>query len=109
MSKCIRAEVVYATPEKQCVLYVELDAPVTLGEVIVQSGILDMFPAIDLTTQKIGVFSKIRALTDRVNDGDRIEIYRPLIIDPKEARRSKARKKTTGGSRHSTHDGGKCK
>lgn len=109
MNKRIHVTVAYATPEEQCELPVDLQAPITIEEVIAQSDILRLFPTIDLTVQKVGVFGKLRTLTDSVNDGDRIEIYRPLIIDPKEARRNKARKKTTGGSHRSIRDDGKCK
>lgn len=86
----ITIEVVYGTAAQQCLLKVRVTPPVTIEHVIRASGILERFPEIDLSTQKVGIFSKVRALGDAVEDGDRIEIYRPLIIDPKEARRAKA-------------------
>ena len=90
MSK-IKVEVVYASPNEQRLFMVEVEEGSTIHEAIQQSGMLNLFPEIDLTTQKVGVFSKPRELEDKVKAGDRIEIYRPLIIDPKEARRAKAR------------------
>lgn len=89
----IKVEVAYASLDRQCILILEVKAGSTIETAILASGILTLFPEIDLTKQKLGVFSKPRQLLDIVNDGDRIEIYRPLIIDPKEARRAKARSK----------------
>ena len=60
------------------------------GSRIDRSGILDIFPEIDLGKQKVGIFSQARGLMDIVKEGDRIEIYRLLVIDPKEARRKRA-------------------
>jgi putative ubiquitin-RnfH superfamily antitoxin RatB of RatAB toxin-antitoxin module len=88
----IKVEVVYAEPARQCLIAVEVEAGSTLETAIRESKILDIFPDIDLKTQKVGVFSKPRLLSDEVKKGDRIEIYRPLVIDPKEARRVKAAK-----------------
>lgn len=89
----IHVEVAYAKPDKQLAISVEIERGATIKDVILHSGILTMFPEIDLTKQKVGVFSKPRQLSDLVNDGERVEIYRPLIIDPKEARRAKAKNK----------------
>lgn len=87
----IKIEVAYATPEKQYLLALEVMVGTTIEEAIQQSGILTMVPAIDLSKQAVGVFGKKRKLSDVVGLHDRIEIYRPLSIDPKEARRAKAR------------------
>lgn len=84
-------EVAYATPEKQSIIKIAVSAGCTVQTAINQSGILTIFPEIDLTQQKVGIFSKACALTDVVRKGDRIEIYRPLTIEPKEARRAKAK------------------
>lgn len=92
-NKRIKIEVAYATPTAQRIITIEMVADATLEMAIQQSGILSIFPEIDLTQQKIGIFGKQRALTDKINAGDRIEIYRPLTIDPKEARRARAVKK----------------
>lgn len=89
----IAIEVAYATPEKQKIINLTVPVNTTILQAIRQSGILEHFPEIDLTRQNVGVFSKKRTLTDIVQAGERIEIYRPLTIDPKEARRAKAKKK----------------
>ncbi|VVC76379.1 Persistence and stress-resistance antitoxin PasI [Aquicella siphonis] len=88
----IRVEVAFAAVDKQAIRIVELDAGTTIESAIRLSGILSDFPEIRFDRHKVGVFSKPRALTDTVQDGDRIEIYRPLLIDPKESRRIKAKK-----------------
>lgn len=91
VNKKLKVEVAYAALDRQCLLLVEVPAGSTIREVIYASGILREFPCIDLAKQLVGVFSKRRTLEDTINDGDRIEIYRPLLIDPKEARRAKAK------------------
>jgi putative ubiquitin-RnfH superfamily antitoxin RatB of RatAB toxin-antitoxin module len=92
VSKRIRVEVAYASVTKQHIIPIDVAPGSTIAEAIKNSGILEDFPEIDLSKQQIGVFSKARTLQDKVKEGDRIEIYRALIIDPKEARRVKARK-----------------
>ncbi len=89
-------EVAYAKPDQQRIVTVEVEAGCTIEMAILRSGIVSLFPEIDLTKQKVGIFGKHRELTDVVGEGDRIEIYRPLIIDPKEARRAKAKKRKQG-------------
>ena len=89
----IEIEVAYATPLKQVIIALTVPAGSTILAAVRLSGILQQFPEIDLACQPVGVFSKKRALTDVLQAGDRIEIYRPLTIDPKEARRAKAKKK----------------
>lgn len=84
-------EVVYATSADQCVIPLKVAPGSTIEAVIKKSGITKLFSDIDLTQQKVGVFSKPRKLTDLVKDGDRVEIYRALIIDPMESRRKRAR------------------
>nr|WP_233338023.1 MULTISPECIES: RnfH family protein [unclassified Buttiauxella] len=88
----IKVEVVYALPEKQYLLKVRLAQGSTVEQAIAESGILELRTDIDLTKNKVGVFSRPVKLTDTVNDGDRVEIYRPLIADPKELRRQRAEK-----------------
>jgi uncharacterized protein len=87
----ILIEVAYATPEKQRIIELEVTADCTIEAAIKQSGMLELFPEIDLTKQQVGVFSQPRKLSDKIKAGDRIEIYRPLIVDPKEARRARAK------------------
>lgn len=86
----INVEVAYATPEKQVIRAVNVDAGTTLGAAIVQSGIMMDFPELELEHAKVGIFSKVAAMTTVLSDGDRVEIYRPLIADPKEVRRKRA-------------------
>lgn len=93
MNKILDIEVVYANAEKQQVTHFRIAEGSTIEAAILCSGILQIFPEIDLTKQKVGVFSKPRSLHDLVAAGDRIEIYRPLLIDPKEGRRAKGFKK----------------
>jgi len=88
----IRVEVAYARPEAQVLLTVELPEGATLSEAIEASGVRERFPEIDLQSQPVGVFGHHRALADALRDGDRVEIYRPLVADPKEMRRARARR-----------------
>ncbi|CCQ39464.1 conserved hypothetical protein [Yersinia enterocolitica (type O:5) str. YE53/03] len=69
---------------------VSLEAGSTVEEAIKASGLLELRPDIDLTKNKVGVYSRPVKLGDKLNDGDRVEIYRPLIADPKELRRQRA-------------------
>lgn len=86
----IAVEVVYALPEKQYLHSVKLAEGSTVEQAIQASGILELRRDIDLGENKVGVFSRPVKLSDEVQDGDRIEIYRPLIADPKELRRQRA-------------------
>ncbi len=90
INKKIKIEVVYAARDVQRIFTVYAEEGSTIEQIIDRSGVLDAFPEIDLKKQKIGIFSKIKQLSDLVWDGDRIEIYRALLIDPKEARRRRA-------------------
>lgn len=92
-NKRINVEVVYASEHSQKLIALEVDEGTTIETVIRRSGILSYFPEIDLARQSVGVFSRQRSLTDSVHAGDRVEIYRPLLIDPKEARRARAKKR----------------
>lgn len=86
----IDVEVAYALPEKQTLLRVQVRGGATVEDVIRASGVLAAFPEIDLATNKVGIFSKLVKLDETVRDKDRVEIYRPLIADPKEVRRKRA-------------------
>jgi len=86
----IRVEVVFAKPGEQVLEQLYVAANETVESVIRQSGLLERFPEIDLTTNKVGIFGKAAALSAKLTEGDRIEIYRPLIADPKEARKKRA-------------------
>lgn len=86
----IAVEVAYALPSQQIMLAVDVAAETTVEGAIRESGVLERFPEIDLDKNRVGVFGKLAKLSDGLRDGDRIEIYRPLIADPKEARRRRA-------------------
>lgn len=89
----ISVEVAYALPDEQEIIQLKVKSEATIKAIILQSGILERFPEIDLDTSKVGIFSKLAKYTDTLHDGDRIEIYRPLIADPKEVRKQRALKK----------------
>ena len=89
MANLITVEVAYAKPDAQKIITVQVEKNSTIEMAIQRSGILELFPEIDLTKQKVGIFSQLKKLTDKVQHGDRIEIYRELTIDPKEARRKR--------------------
>ena len=82
MPPLITCEVAYAKPQPQWVLSVALPSNSSVQEAIQQSGILSLCPEIDLNQQKVGIFGELVSLTHIVKTGDRIEIYRPLLIDP---------------------------
>ncbi|ENM5843284.1 RnfH family protein [Vibrio mimicus] len=89
-SEMIQVEVVYALPHEQRVLKLVVGQSATVEEIIRTSGILQMYPEIDLAVNKVGIFSRNVKLDAKVRDKDRIEIYRPLLADPKEIRRKRA-------------------
>jgi len=86
----IAIEVAYARPDKQVIATVSVPRNSTLEEAIRTSGILEQFPEIDLDKNKVGIFGKLRRRDHLLRPGDRVEIYRPLIADPKQARRERA-------------------
>ena len=88
----IKVEVAYANAGLVHVIPVRMKAGATIREAIEDSGILQDCSEIDLAQNKVGIFSTLRQLDDRVADGDRVEIYRSLRVDPKEARRRRAEK-----------------
>lgn len=90
MSDSITIEVVYALADKQTLLSKTLAMGTTVAEGIKASGILDKYPQIDLAASKVGIFGKLVKPDTVLRDRDRIEIYRPLIADPKEVRRKRA-------------------
>ncbi len=92
-STMIEVEIAVALENHQLLLAVQVAQGTTVLEAIHQSGVMNHFPDIDLNRHKVGIFSRVVSLDRIVNAGERIEIFRPLSIDPKEARRAKARKK----------------
>jgi len=89
-NQLLRVEVDYAEPGRQRVLGIDIVAGTTLEQAIRASGILDVFPEIDLATNRVGIFGKVCSLQQPLLQGDRIEIYRPLQMDPRERRRQRA-------------------
>ena len=90
MSAEIKVEVSYALPDKQVILSISLPADATVQQAIEKSAIQSQFPEIELDVNKIGIFGKLVKLDSTLRDKDRVEIYRPLIADPKEVRRKRA-------------------
>lgn len=90
----VRVEVAYALPQQQRVIALTVSASTTMVEAVQRSGITGEFPEIDLATMPLGIFGKVeRSPQTRVlRDGERVEIYRPLANDPKEARKARAAK-----------------
>ncbi|MCE0493104.1 RnfH family protein [Vibrio salinus] len=89
-SDTIQVEVAYALPHEQRVISLVVESSMSVEDIIKQSGIIDVYPEIDLTKNKVGVFGRTVKLDSLVRNKDRIEIYRPLIADPKEIRRKRA-------------------
>lgn len=87
----ITVEVVYATAERQCLRTLTLPAGSSVIEAVEQSGIVQAMPGLVVDPSRLGIFSRRVAPDDRLRDGDRVEIYRPLTLDPKDARRRRAR------------------
>ncbi len=86
----IEVEVAYATPEEQVILKVTVEKGMDAKSAIVQSKISETFPEIDPESAKVGVYGKTVKLDQVLDSGDRVEIYRELIADPKAARKKKA-------------------
>jgi putative ubiquitin-RnfH superfamily antitoxin RatB of RatAB toxin-antitoxin module len=83
--------VAYATREKQVEISLEINEDATVESAIQASGIFQIFSEIDLTNLQVGIFGNKVSLSDSLFEHDRIEIYRPLQVDPKEARRLRAK------------------
>jgi len=84
-------EVAYATPAAQAILEVALPAGANVAQAVEASGIRKRFPSIDLESNRVGVWGKLARLDTVLQAGDRVEIYRPLIADPKAVRRERAK------------------
>ena len=94
LAEPVEVMVVYARPECQRIIAVRVAAGTSVTDAIRQSGILQEFPEIELRQAKLGIFSRRVDAKATVQAGDRIEIYRPLIADPKTVRRERARNRT---------------
>ena len=88
--KMINVEVAYALPDFQKIIPLQVIEGVELIEAIKQSGILNEFPEIDIENSKVGIFGKLKKANAVLREGDRVEIYRKLIADPKQVRKERA-------------------
>ena len=86
----ITVEVVYALPEEQTLLSFSAKAGVSVKNAILQSGILEHYPQLDIDNMDVGLFGKRTEMKIALRDKDRVEIYRPLLADPKEIRKRRA-------------------
>ncbi|MFC3651319.1 RnfH family protein [Dyella humi] len=91
MAERITVEVVCAMPERQVLRRVDLSAGSSVIQAVEQSGILEELPEVPFDQSRLGIFSRRVAADELLRDGDRVEIYRPLTLDPKDARRRRAR------------------
>jgi putative ubiquitin-RnfH superfamily antitoxin RatB of RatAB toxin-antitoxin module len=88
----IQVEVVLAMPERQELIALEVAIGSTVADAITRSGLAEMFEGFELDLEKVGIFGQKASPEQVLRDGDRVEIYRPLIADPKEVRRQRALK-----------------
>jgi len=92
-TQTIAVEVAYALPDRQKIIALNLPVGVTAFEAVQRSGVVELFDDIDLEKAKMGVFGKaIKPREYLLREGDRVEIYRPLLVDPKAARKARAEK-----------------
>lgn len=87
----------YATPTEEILREIKVAPGTTLGEAVTASGLLAELPGFDLATDPVGIFGKKRPLDTVLREHDRIELYRPLVADPKDSRRRRALKKDAAG------------
>ncbi len=88
----LEIEVAYATAEQQKIIVLQVDSNTTVAQAIEASKIADLFPQQDFKNNPMGIFGKLCSRESVLRQGDRIEIYRPLLCDPKQARRDRAMK-----------------
>ena len=95
----IRVEVVYALKCRQSIISVDLPDGSTIRDAIIRSGVLSTHPEVNLDRNRVGIWSRVSRLDTMLQDGDRVEIYRPLEIDPMHARRQRAIRSTRRAAR----------
>ena len=93
MAELLGVSVCYASDKHEWLRPMHVAPGTTIGEAIEQSGVLEAFPDINLTTQPVGLYAKKKTLDTVLRERDRIEIYRPLVADPKDSRRKRAAKR----------------
>lgn len=86
----INVEVIYALPQRQELIRLKLPAGSTLQQAVHSSGLLEKYPEIDLAKSRFGLYGKLSKVDTVLRERDRVEIYRPLIADPKEVRKQRA-------------------
>ena len=91
MAESLSVELVLATPERQVLLALDVDEGSSVADVIARSGIGSRFPELAVDTMPVGIWGRLVSRDSRVGRGDRVELYRELEIDPREARRQRAR------------------
>jgi putative ubiquitin-RnfH superfamily antitoxin RatB of RatAB toxin-antitoxin module len=89
----LQVYVLYATPQQEFIHPMRVEPGTTVGQAIERSGVLQRFPEISLVTQPVGIYGKKKTLDTPLRERDRVEIYRPLLADPKDSRRKRAAKK----------------
>jgi putative ubiquitin-RnfH superfamily antitoxin RatB of RatAB toxin-antitoxin module len=98
MADPIRVEVVFATAERQELVALELDEGATVADAIDESGLRALFSQVDFDTLEAGIWGRVVEPTTVLGEGDRVELYRPLARDPRDARRELARVQRLGSS-----------
>lgn len=88
----IQVEVAYALPNKQKIIALQANEGITAKQALERSGMVRFFPEIDVATAEYGIFSLACSADTILRDGDRVEIYRPLLCDPKEMRRKRVKR-----------------
>lgn len=94
MDEGVQVTVCYATAREEFLRPMTVAPGTTMGQAIEMSGVLEAYPDINLATQPVGIYAKKKTLDTVLRERDRIEIYRPLVADPKDSRRKRAAKKT---------------
>lgn len=90
MAESIQLEITYAKPDRQEIISLKLPEGSTIQQAIEASGLLQRHPEIDIAKAKVGIYGKLSRMDTVVRERDRVEIYRPLIADPKEVRKQRA-------------------
>lgn len=98
MAELLAVSVCYASDRFEWLRELQVEEGTTIGAAIERSGVLEAFPDINLSTQPVGIYAKKKTLETVLRARDRIEIYRPLVADPKESRRKRAAKKQVPGT-----------
>jgi putative ubiquitin-RnfH superfamily antitoxin RatB of RatAB toxin-antitoxin module len=93
MAEMLQVYVCYANPGREYEHTMRVEPGTTIGQAIEQSGVLQEFPEINLVTQPVGIYARKKTLETVLRERDRVEIYRPLVADPKDSRRRRAEKR----------------